>query len=35
MYTFEERTKAVTLYIQTSRSEGSVIRTLEPPSHAR
>lgn len=32
MYTFEERTKAVELYIQSGYSEGTVIRTLGYPS---
>lgn len=33
MYTFEERMKAVELYIQSGCSEGTVIRTLGYPSH--
>lgn len=33
MYTFEKRMKPVELYIQSSRSEGIVIRTLGYPSH--
>lgn len=32
MYTFEERIKAVELYIQSGYSEGTVIRTLGYPS---
>lgn len=33
MYTFEERMKAVELYIQSGYSEGIVIRTLGYPSY--
>lgn len=33
MYTFEERMKAVELYIQSGCSEGTVIRTLGYPPH--